>query len=116
MGGLPLRTVRRAHLVEVSVVRDPAYVTARITEVVKLQSAPSSRPRRLNTRGDAGIWIAPLTSGGDDVAHVMRFTTPDGEGIAVRLSRLELARIRDDAAKILAATGADIGELLDRAA
>lgn len=32
-GGLPLRTVRGARLVEVSVVRSPAYEVARITEV-----------------------------------------------------------------------------------
>lgn len=33
-GGLPLRTVRRAQLIEVSVVPNPAYRTARITEVL----------------------------------------------------------------------------------
>ncbi|MCV6984160.1 HK97 family phage prohead protease [Mycobacterium shinjukuense] len=32
--GYPLRTVRGAHLLEVSVCREPAYSNARITEVL----------------------------------------------------------------------------------
>lgn len=44
--GHPLRTVRRAQLVDVAVVRIPAYPTARITRVFRGQDGLSQRSRR----------------------------------------------------------------------
>ena len=71
--------------------------------------------QRLTTRGDAGISIAPLEDG-RRIANVLHFTTADGRTIAVRLTSDDLARIRDDATNILAASPGVIDGWLDAAA
>jgi len=73
--------------------------------------------RRLTTRDDAAVWVAPIEGGGrSDVAYVLRFTTADEREIAVRLTRGDLVRIRDSAADVLAADARVIDDWLDGAA
>lgn len=77
--------------------------------------APLRITHHVNTRGDAEVWVAPRR-GQLGAVPILHFTTPDGRGYAVALSRAELARIRAAAARILDAAPRDVEQWLDQAA
>lgn len=70
---------------------------------------------KVDSAGDARVWLAPLR---DDTgtATVLRFTTTNGTTFSVRLTDDDVERLTADARAVAGSTVADREELLDHAA
>lgn len=70
---------------------------------------------KLDSAGDARLWIAPRRDG-TGTTTLLRVTTTTGTKISLRLTEGDVARLADTAADAAATTDADREHLLDKAA
>ncbi|MDQ1306110.1 MAG: hypothetical protein QG671_1942 [Actinomycetota bacterium] len=70
---------------------------------------------KVDSSGDARIWLAPLRDDAD-TATVLRFTTTNGTQFSVRLTDDDVARITADARAVAESTEAGRQQILDHAA